>query len=715
MNYLFLLIGCLCLITHSKVESVKELLEQTKEQYHLVEDINELRSMFETELGMKKEKENNKQDELQKKDDSIFQSIQLNKVNKSGYNISDMISPNSTYNQTQQQYKTNNPIYSNTSNISNITNNTNGSYPYNNSTYNYTYPSSLNISSNSSTYNTTNQTSSLNYTNGSIYTNNTRNNRLKQSKLQLKFRNNLNLGQGLVKNNTQNVTFYNTSSGTYEYVVIYNNSEVYQNQTDSYYFYFQNNTLITLEREYDSYGNIIYRNFNLTHSLIVAGNSSNTNFNNQQQAFGTLILTNHTFQGQYNQQEQNSGYLYQNETNNYNSYNQNNQNNGQAQYSNQTGGYQLSSSGNGGTSSYSQNGSQSNSDYQNYNNNRYTYGYIDTNQSTSSRYSNNYSGNTDQFQSVNSIQGNNTSVFQNQNLYTNNQVSQSTYVTRGNGTTSNMQSISNSSTQAESNSTNFNRESYSAGTTNSHNTYLDTTFSNQSSNNSDYLQVNYNYNVTDTNANYINNSTNYAGNTNTTSLNLSGNQQANNYTYDNSTFSYTYGNNQATLNDTLSEFTSTPNTTVTTINQYITTANSNNYITEDEPALISGQNQTSHTQSTIEQQTTQFNQLRGSKKQTSGSWKQIQVEELQSSNSIILDQAINEIKTKFNPEEFGYHFDSIISVQEQIVSGINYKIYLSYSNAEQEQQVYEVIIYSIPWQNKPNQVFKSIRFDQFEN
>ncbi|CAK89354.1 unnamed protein product (macronuclear) [Paramecium tetraurelia] len=82
---------------------------------------------------------------------------------------------------------------------------------------------------------------------------------------------------------------------------------------------------------------------------------------------------------------------------------------------------------------------------------------------------------------------------------------------------------------------------------------------------------------------------------------------------------------------------------------------------------------------------------------------------------MIIEEAIKEINTKFNPQQDGYQFDSVISVQEQIVSGINYKIYLNYSNPEFEQQIYEVIIYSIPWQNRSNQIVKSIRFDQMEN
>ncbi|CAD8113822.1 unnamed protein product [Paramecium primaurelia] len=718
MKYLPLVILLLCLTAYSRVESVQELLEQTKDQYHLEQDFDTLKSMFEAELNTKKEKETSNQPLAFAKDDSISQSILLAKVKKSQYNSTNGTYPNSTYNYTYQSSFTQYPVYNNSSNSSNNTNNTNGSYSYSNQTYNYTYPSTSNSSSNSSTYyNTTNQTSSINYTNGSSNYNNTRNNRYIPSRLQLRVRNYPNLRQGQLKNNTQNVTFYNSSSGTYEYVVIYNNTEIYENQTDTFYYYYQNTTLITLERQFDDYGNVIYRNFNLNYSLIVASNTSYSSFNNQQLAFGTLVLTNETFSGQYNRQGNSNGYIYSNDSNNQQSYNQNNQFNGQAQYSNQIGNYSFSSSDYGGSSNYQQNGSQTYQDQFNFNDYNYGYAAVDINQNTSNRYQSSSQSNNGYSQTGNQIQGNNTSAFQNQNQQTYDYRSQSSSQYRTNETFSNTQSTYASSQSAQSNSTIINHDGYSAGNTNQRNSQLETSYSNSSSNNynSNSGSLNYNYTLTDTNGNYIENSTNSSGGSNTSFVNLSGNEQRNVYDYDNQTFSYSYGSNQGTINNTNSQFTSGPNTTVTIIDSQVTTANSQNYQNNEDPVDISGQSQTTHSQSTIEQSRQQFNQLRGSKKQASGSWKQVEAEELQQSNSIIIEQAINEINTKFNPLQFGYQFDSIISVQEQIVSGINYKIYLSYLNPEFEQQIYEVIIYSIPWQNKSNQVIKSIRFDQFEN
>ncbi|CAD8192929.1 unnamed protein product [Paramecium octaurelia] len=755
MKYLPLVMALLCLTALSRVETVQELLEQTKEQYHLEQDIDTLKSMLEAELGIKQEKETSNQLPSIAKD-SISQSILLAKVMKSQYNLNNSTYPNSTYpnstypnstypnstypnntnpnstypnstypnstyNYTYQSYSTSYPTYSNSSNssnTSNTTNGSNGSYPYSNLTYNYAYPSTSNSSSNSSSYNTTNQTSTINYTNGSSNYNSTRNSRYIPSRLQLRVRNNQNLVQGQLKNNTQNVTFYNTTSGTYESVVIYNNTEIYQNQTESYYYYYENNTLVTLDRQYDDFGNVVYRNFNFNYSLIVAQNSTNSNFNSQQQAFGTLVLTNQTFSGQFNRYGNNYGSVYSNDNSNNYYYDQNNQFQGNAQYSNEVGNYSFNGNDYGGSYQYQQNGSESYSDTYKYNNYRNGFVGADINQNTSNSYqSQTYSQSQYQLDS-NYREGNNSSIYQNQLNQTNNYATQSSSQNRANDTISNSQSAYVYQSQGQYNSTIINHDQYTASDNNQKGTQFEATYYNSTSNSdygTNYDKLNYNYTINENNGNYIENSSNSSGNTNLTVESISGTQARNVYDYDNQTFSYISGSNQDILNNTNSQYVSGPNTTVTTVDSYVTTRNSNNYKNNDEPINFSGEQQTTHTQSTIEQSRQQFNQLRGSKKQASGSWRQIETAELQQSNSMIIEEAINEINTKFNPQQDGYQFDSVMSVQEQIVSGINYKIYLNYSNPEFEQQIYEVIIYSIPWQNRSNQIVKSIRFDQVEN
>ncbi|CAK81646.1 unnamed protein product (macronuclear) [Paramecium tetraurelia] len=677
MKYLSLVMSLLCLTALSRVQSMQELLEQTKDQYHLEQDIDTFKSILEGDLDIKKEKGTSNQlpslvkgNQLSYQEDSIQQSILLAKGIKSEQNL------------------------------------TNSNYP--NTTYNYT--SSSNSSSNSSSQNTTNQNSTINYDNGSSNNHNPINSRYIPSRLQLKVRNHSKLQQGQIKNNTQNVTYYNSSSGTYEYVVIYNNTETQENNTESEYYYYQNSKVVTLERDYDDQGNVIYRNFNFNYSLIVAQKSTNSNFNENKSAFGTLVLTNQTISAAYKTNGYNNRLI---ENNNGDSDYENlvYDFNGKVVYSNQTGYYNYGYIGYGSNNQWQFNGSEQNIDEYRYDDLRGGHASIDRDQNASHRYSSQtLDQNEYQFYS-NLTSGNNSSINHYRITDTKNITEKSNSEERNNDTISNFDYKYKSFKQSKSNGTSLRYKQYSASNDDELDTYLNTVYTDSTI---DYDKnktiLNYNQTLNKTSGHYFDNTTIYSGASNQTYENVEGSKSRYAYDYGDHVSQYITGSNHGILNETNSEYTSGPNTTVTTLDSKVTTGGSYNYQGD-----LSGSSQTTHTQSTVEESKQNFNQLRGSKKQASGSWRQIETAELQQSNSLIIEDAIKEINIKFNPQQDGYQFDSVISVQEQIVSGINYKIYLNYSNPKFEQQIYEVIINSIPWQNSSNQVVKSARFDQIEN
>lgn len=76
----------------------------------------------------------------------------------------------------------------------------------------------------------------------------------------------------------------------------------------------------------------------------------------------------------------------------------------------------------------------------------------------------------------------------------------------------------------------------------------------------------------------------------------------------------------------------------------------------------------------------------------------------QQQNGNILQTGILAVNQKYNESAEGYQFSSIVSVNEQIVAGINYALTLDFTNAYGENQYYEVVIYDCPWNPSNNQV-----------
>ncbi|CAD8136120.1 unnamed protein product [Paramecium octaurelia] len=88
-----------------------------------------------------------------------------------------------------------------------------------------------------------------------------------------------------------------------------------------------------------------------------------------------------------------------------------------------------------------------------------------------------------------------------------------------------------------------------------------------------------------------------------------------------------------------------------------------------------------------------------------GGWKKQNTAIFQASNSNIINEAQIAVQNKYQPEEQGYEFESIVSVETQIVSGTNYNVVLQYGNDEGQIQQYDVIVYSAPW-NGQDQITK---------
>ncbi|CAD8205832.1 unnamed protein product [Paramecium pentaurelia] len=653
MKYLPLVITLLCLTAQSSVESVQKLLEQNNDQYHIEQQIDTHQPMYENEFDIKKEKEVNTLFQTIEKHDTIEQSVLLDEQRKPNYNLLNVTHPN-----TKQDYT------SNSSSIKKI-------------------------------------------------------DKYIPSRLKLKIRNNQNLGQGQIKNNTQKVVYYNPQNGTYENVVIYNNNKVKQNYTDSYYYYYDKDIQINLEKDYDDYGNVVYRNFKYNYSLVINSNSSDIAYNSIQEAFGTLVLNNNIFSGQYNKQVVDNGGIQYN-WNDYIAYNKNNSFNGQAQYSNKQGNYSYDRIDYGGSNLNQQ--SNYDRDRQNY----FRGDYDQVNGSMNLNYDN-FQRNENKSSELNlgsqseiQIEGDNLFISKNGNEYISVQRNQSSSYFRQQDSFSNNQSAEATYQQNGYYNNRISGDQYSISNYNTQYNYLDTQYGNYSENyydnqNKNQTSFDYNLTVNNQNTNSIQNSTNSIGIENISSINLIGNEQKDTNIYYDQIYSQISGQIDTQINNTNAKFDSEPKTTVYNITEQDSIGTMNHYKNDNDEFEFQGVIQTNQTQSVTEQQRQQFNQLRGSKKQVSGSWTQIEVAEIQQFNSIIIEQAIDEINTKFNPQQFGYYFDSILNVQEQIVSGINYKIQLSYTNLEFQQQIYQVIIYSIPWQNQSNQVVKSIRFDQFEN
>ncbi|CAD8138762.1 unnamed protein product [Paramecium pentaurelia] len=88
-----------------------------------------------------------------------------------------------------------------------------------------------------------------------------------------------------------------------------------------------------------------------------------------------------------------------------------------------------------------------------------------------------------------------------------------------------------------------------------------------------------------------------------------------------------------------------------------------------------------------------------------GGWKKQNTTIFQATNSNIINEAQVAVQNKYQPEEQGYDFEQVISVETQVVAGTNYNIVLQYGNDEGSIQQYDVIIYSAPW-NGQDQITK---------
>ncbi|CAD8132278.1 unnamed protein product [Paramecium pentaurelia] len=88
-----------------------------------------------------------------------------------------------------------------------------------------------------------------------------------------------------------------------------------------------------------------------------------------------------------------------------------------------------------------------------------------------------------------------------------------------------------------------------------------------------------------------------------------------------------------------------------------------------------------------------------------GGWKKQNTTIFKATNSNSINEAQVAVQNKYQPEEQGYEFQQVVSVQTQVVAGTNQNIVLQYENEEGSIQQYDVIIYSAPW-NGQDQITK---------
>ncbi|CAD8076750.1 unnamed protein product [Paramecium sonneborni] len=635
----------------------------------------------------------------------------------------------SIYNTTNSTSETNSTVlYDN----STLINSNSTSQDYNNTQYNTStntqYNTSTNTQYNTSTntqYNTTTNTTNYNQTSDNstfyndTYTNYTNQSRIRQkfnqSRVHLKLRNTFNRFDN--NNFTQIISYYNQSNQSQNTVVLFNSSAVVQKQSLNEYYLYQNNSLVVLNQEYDPYGNIVYRSINYDFTIVVSKKQNTFNQNQNQEIYGTIVYGYGNFNATYNNQNVNSGYGYQNggqTTFNYSNqasgqlaYNQEN-NFAYAQYSNQSQGYQSSSqydSFYNDTVSRS-NYSNSNNNYDNRNDYQGTANFDYDYYTKSSSYSNRDSSyqSQDDYNQVNGLGYDNYNT-QTSNSYSNGQSSSSIYQGDKSKSSSNNENSNFNSSQTNTvyaqNYTLVNESSLGYNTAQSS--------SNQQSDWRNYSNYDYSNGYKNQQSTYIHNYTNSYNVSDTNEYKSDSHyQQQGQYGYETSNGYNNFASGQAHAVQVSNE-----NLTTTEVNATINQYNSSNYNYGGEPQYDgSSSNKDIHV--TIEDNLQQFNQLRGSKKQATGSWKEVNQKEFTNSNGKILEEARQAITTKFNPQQEGFQFDSIQSIQEQIVAGINYNIKLKYLNADQKSIIYEVVLYTIPWSNQPNQVTSCSRFDQSE-
>ncbi|KAM3147359.1 hypothetical protein pb186bvf_000610 [Paramecium bursaria] len=100
------------------------------------------------------------------------------------------------------------------------------------------------------------------------------------------------------------------------------------------------------------------------------------------------------------------------------------------------------------------------------------------------------------------------------------------------------------------------------------------------------------------------------------------------------------------------------------------------------------------------------------KTEAAGGWTPLPNDKLLSANDDIVIQAEAAVNTKYNPQANGFTFKRVLAIQTQVVAGVNYDLYLEYTNSEGQIQVYDVILYIVPWNPSANQVVKCNLVDQ---
>ncbi|CAK72820.1 unnamed protein product (macronuclear) [Paramecium tetraurelia] len=608
-----------------------------------------------------------------------------------------------------QNSTSNSSVILDTSTNTNITN-----YNYNDTSYNTTD----NTYDNSTSYNNTNN----NYTNDDqTYQNQTYNNqtyhnhsdisrvreRFNQSRVHLKLRDNLN--RNGITNLTQIISYYNQSSQQYNKIVLFNEATTGTKQVRNQYYFYQNNSLVVLNQEFDTNGNIVYRSINYDFSIYVQKEQGSLNQHQNKEIYGTIVYGNGNFNATYYkyndlQGQQNQSYfdMGQQSTGQVN-YNRNSSV-ASVSYNNNTFGYQSSYSSNYdyNQSNEFQNYSNSNSQYENQNNYSRYVNFDQHYSNSSSSYSNNDS----------SYEYNDEYAYSNGTGYEkeNNQESHQ----QANGYSESVNYNGNKqSYSSNSSSTDYRDSSQDGVYSQNYSLVNQTQFQyNTNSSSNDYQSDWYSYSQSDYSSQYKNiDSTEVSNNDYIYNVSNINGYKSNSNSH--SQYGSEYGSSILDSVDAHSVQVTNDNTTVTNVNATLNQYNSTNTNYYGYPQYNSSQ-ASRDVNLTVTENRQQFNQLRGSKKSATGSWSEVNQREFASSNAQIIEEARLAINKKFQPEQEGFQFDSIQSIKEQIVAGINYNIKLRYLDANSKSIIYEVVLYTIPWANQPNQIVSCSRFDQLE-
>ncbi|CAD8136121.1 unnamed protein product [Paramecium octaurelia] len=599
-----------------------------------------------------------------------------------------------------QNSTSNSSVIFDTSTGTNITN-------YNNTSYNTTD----NTYDNSTSYNNTNQTYQNQTYNNQTYHNYSDISRIRerfnQSRVHLKLRDNLN--RKGITNLTQIISYYNQSSHQYNKIVLFNEATTGTKQVGNQYYFYQNNSLVVLNQEFDTNGNIIYRSINYDFSIYVQKEQGSLNQDQNKEIYGTIVYGNDNFNATYNKdievqgQEHSSNFEMDQQSTGQANYNRNSSE-ASVSYHNNSFGYQQNYQ-----SNYNYNQT---SDVQSYSNSNSQF----ENQFNYSRYAN-----FDQhYSNSSSSYSNNASSYSYNDEYS--------YL-NGSGYEKENSQESNSQANGQSASVNYHGDKQSYSSNSSSNDFKDSSLNgvftqnyslanqtefqyNANSSSTDYQSDWYSYSQSASSNQYKNiDSTEVQNNGDLYNVSdIYGYKSNSNYNSD-----YGYQSDLSTLEsvDAHSVQVTNDNATITKVNATISQYNSSNTNYHGYPQYNESQ-ASRDVNLTVTDNKQQFNQLRGSKKLATGSWSEVNQREFASSNAQIIEEARLAISKKFQPEEEGYQFDSILSIKEQIVAGINYNIKLRYLNSNSNSIIYEVVLYTIPWANQPNQIVSCSRFDQAE-